>query len=145
MPYLLAIPIILPCERSWIKQEWAWKMTEQWRVLVRVLTEIRLNLKLGTNNTLCNTKEKDKWTVPTWVTKTVRPIGSVTLELEIGVKEVKNWSEQQTWWVAHVSKIHEEETHKGEEEEVKVIPLKLETEGEETSVEEDELDKEGVR
>ena len=44
-----------------------------------------------------------------------------------------------------MSKIHEEETHKGEEEEVKVIPLKLATEGEETSIEEDELGKEEVR
>ena len=65
-------------------------MTEQLRVLVRVLTDIRLNQKLGTNKTLCNTNEEDKWTVPTRETETVRPVGSITLELEIGVKEVKN-------------------------------------------------------
>ena len=102
-------------------------------------------MKLGTNNTLCNTKEEDNWTIPTWVTETARPVGSVTLELETGVKEVKNWSEQQTWWVAPVSKIHEEEKHKGEDEEVKVILLKLATKGEEASVEEEEVGKEGGR
>ena len=95
MPNLLPIPIILPYERSWIKQKWAWNVTEQLRVVVRVLTDIRLNLKLGTNNTLCKTKEEDKWTVPRWVTETARPVGSVTLEFEIGAKDVKNWSEQE--------------------------------------------------
>ena len=44
-----------------------------------------------------------------------------------------------------MSKIHEKEKHGENDEEVRVIPLKLSTEGEETSVEEEELDKEGVR
>ena len=44
-----------------------------------------------------------------------------------------------------MSKIHKEEKHEGEDEEVRVIPLKIATEGEETSVDEEELGKEGVR
>ena len=47
--------------------------------------------------------------------------------------------------MALVSKIHEEETHKGEEKEVKIVRLKLATDGLSIDYgEEDELVKEGA-
>lgn len=56
---------------------------------MRAQTNKRLKRKLGTKRTLCKSRKGVNWIVPIWVIEVVTPVGSVTLESETCVKEVK--------------------------------------------------------
>ena len=92
--------------------------------------EIRLKWKSGINKTSNRSQLSNNWTEPMHWMGIEWPFGNATDKLVVRIEKVKELKEQQTWWVALVSKTHnfEEIIELEKDQEEEIIPLKLQVE-----------------
>lgn len=99
---LSPLPIILLVNSSWITKQSGRKLTIRPNPVTKALTEIKLNLNWGTNNTSLSTRSECSLTSPAKWTKIWEGFGKVTVVWWIKCKETKALACEQICRVARV-------------------------------------------